>query len=157
MVPPPLFIDAFLQREITDREMHALKLVIEIIENHMLESEYPLASLEQRVEQLKGSDANMKNRTPASFLTQRRLQRRKQKRSIKKQKQIGMKKVPRTATSVGPADDTTICQPNSYTRSPATPSGMVALAPAMPSYTGLSSGAYGINLRHHCQASYYPQ
>jgi len=74
--------------------MHALKSAIEIIENHMLESEYPLASLEQRVEQLKGSDANRKHRTPASILTQHRLERRKRKRSIKKQRQNGMKKIP---------------------------------------------------------------
>jgi len=157
MVPPPLFIDAFLQMEITVREMCALKSVIEIIENHMLESEYPLASLEQRIEQLKGSNSKMKDRTPASILTQRRLQLCKQKRSIKKQQQNGMKKIPRTSTSVGPADDSTICQPNPYTSSPATPSGMVAPAPTMPSYTGLSSGAYGINLRHHYQATYYPR
>lgn len=157
MVPPPLFIDAFLQMEITVREMRALKSVIEIVENHTLESEYPLASLEQRIEQLKGPNANLKHRTPASILTQHRLQQRKRKRYIKKQQQNGMKKIPQTSTSVGPADDSTICQPNPYTSLPATQYGTVAPTPTMPSYTGLSSGAYGINLGHHYQASYYSQ
>ncbi|KEH34018.1 hypothetical protein MTR_3g058260 [Medicago truncatula] len=68
-----------------------------------------------------------------------------------------MKKIPQTSTSVGSADDSTICQPNPYTSLPATRYGTVAPTPTMPSYTGLSSGAYGINLGHHYQASYYSQ
>ncbi|KAI5409120.1 hypothetical protein KIW84_054791, partial [Lathyrus oleraceus] len=103
--------------EITDREMRVLKTVIEIIENYKLESEYPRASLEQRIEQLKGKGANMKDQSPASILTRHALQRRQRKRRMKKQQQNGIK-LPRTSTSVGPEavlmnvsnNNSTICQ-----------------------------------------------
>ncbi|CAL5202298.1 unnamed protein product [Lathyrus oleraceus] len=151
--------------EITDREMRVLKTVIEIIENYKLESEYPRASLEQRIEQLKGKGANMKDQSPASILTRHALQRRQRKRRMKKQQQNGIK-LPRTSTSVGPEavlmnvsnNNSTICQyeqplvkpsglfpnhPNTYASSPATSLGMVAPTPTMPSYTGHSAGPSG--------------
>lgn len=153
--------------EITDRELRVLKRVIEIIEIHKLESEYPRDSLEQRIEQLKGQDPNMKDRTPASILNQHTLQRRQQKRRMKKQQQQNGNKVPRTSTSVGPAavlkndtnnDNSTMRQyqqplvnpsglfpehPNPYKIPQATSSGMVASIPTIPSYTGPSTGPYG--------------
>ncbi|CAK8565734.1 unnamed protein product [Lathyrus sativus] len=151
--------------EVTDREMRVLKTVIEIIENYKLESEYPLASLEQRIEQLKGKGANMKDQSPASILTRHTLQRRQRKRRMKKQQQNGIK-LPRTSTSVGPEavlmnvsnNNSTICQyeqpllkssglfpnhPNPYASSPGTSLGMVAPTPTMPSYTGPSAGPSG--------------
>jgi len=157
----------FLQMEITDRELRVLKRVIEIIEIHKLESEYPRDGLEQRIEQLKGQDPNMKDRTPASILNQHTLQRRQQKRRMKKQQQQNGNKVPRTSTSVGPAavlkndtnnDNSTMRQyqqplvnpsglfpehPNSYKIPRATSSGMVAPILTIPSYTGPSAGPYG--------------
>ncbi|XP_058788063.1 truncated FRIGIDA-like protein 1 isoform X2 [Vicia villosa] len=151
--------------EVTDREMRVLKTVIETIENYKLESEYPRASLEQRIEQLKGKGANMKDRSPASILNRHTLQRRQRKRRMKKQQQNGIK-LPRTFTSVGPEavlmsvsdNNSTICQyeqplvrpsgllpnhPNPYTSSPATPLGIVAPTPTMPSYTSPSAGPSG--------------
>jgi len=149
--------------------MRALKSVIEVIQNHKLESEYPQASLEQRIEQLKGPDANMKHRTVASILNQHTLERRQRKRRMKKQQQQQQNgiKIPRTSTSAGPAavlkndtnnDNSTIRQykqplvnpsglfpehPNPYKSQWATPSGMVASTPIIPSYTGPSAGPYG--------------
>lgn len=131
MVPPRIFIEVILQIETTAREIHALKSVIKIIENLKLESEYPRASLERRIEQLKREKRNMKHSAPASAVKppQHQLQQQKQKRNIQKQKQqqSGIKR-PRISTA-------------------SVPSG----------YYDRTSTYGGINLQHHYQASYYPQ
>ncbi|CAJ2639953.1 unnamed protein product [Trifolium pratense] len=164
------------RREIISRELHTLKSIIAVIENHKLESEYPRASLDQRIKQMKGHDANMKDRTPASILNQHPLQQQR-KRSMEQQQQ-NESKLPRTSTSVGPAavlknitgDNSTICQ---YQQPPVNPSGPSAGTygfagiPIGPNLGGshmihssephMPSAYGGINLRHHHQKPYYPQ
>lgn len=61
----PIFIKVFLQNESTSREINTLRMVIKTIESYKLESEYPLASLEQHIEQLKRQKTNNKCVAPA--------------------------------------------------------------------------------------------
>ncbi|KAE9614752.1 hypothetical protein Lal_00036153 [Lupinus albus] len=119
--------------EITAREIHGLKSVIKVIENHNLESEFPCASLEQRIEELKKQKAN-----PPKH----------------EQQQSGVKR-PRISAPVGPAAvvnnvgsaSSTIHQygqpifrstgllpehPNPFLGLPPMPYGMVPPTPAMP-------------------------
>ena len=151
-----IFIEVFLQNEITAREIHALKSVIKVIENHNLESEYPRASLDQRIEQLKMQKASVKHSAPAFAA----------KPPQHQQQQSGIKR-PRTAAPVGPAAvvdkvnsaSSTIHQyqqphfqstgllpepPNPYMSLPATPFGMVAPAPSISPYQGPSTGPFGL-------------
>lgn len=152
----PIFIDVFLQNEITAREIHALKSVIKVIENHNLESEFPRASLEQRIEQLKKHKANVKHMAPTSAA----------KPPQHQQQQSGVKR-PRTSDPVGPAAvpnnissvSSTIHQyqqplfqstgllpehSNPYMGLPAMPYGMVDPTPTISPYTGPSTGPYGL-------------
>jgi hypothetical protein len=152
--------------EIINREIHTLKSIIAVIVNYKLESEYPRASLDQRIEQLKGQDANMKDRTPASILNQHPLQQQRKRSMEHQQQQQNEIKLPRTSTSVGPAavlknitgDNPTICQyqqppvnpsglfpehPYPYIGSPAMPPGMMGPTLTRPSYPGPSAGTYG--------------
>ncbi|CAL0307363.1 unnamed protein product [Lupinus luteus] len=143
--------------EITAREIHGLKSVIKVIENHNLESEFPRASLEQRIEELKKQKANPPHH---------------------EQQQSGVKR-PRISAPVGPAAvvnsvgsvSSTIHQyekplfnstgllptpeqPNPYLGLPTIPYGMVPPTPAMPygmvppppsisPYPGPPTGPYG--------------
>ncbi|OIW16387.1 hypothetical protein TanjilG_19103 [Lupinus angustifolius] len=130
--------------EITTREIHGLKSVIKVIENHNLESEFPRASLEQRIEELKKQKAN----PPQHEQQQNRVKR------------------PRISAPVGPAAvvnsvgsaSSTIHQygqpifhstgllpehPNPYLGLPARPYGMVPPTPAISPYPGPSTGPYG--------------
>lgn len=164
MIPLPIFIRfIFLQNEITAREIHALKSVIKVIESYNLESEYPRASLEQRIEELKKHKAGVKNAAPAFAA----------KHPQHQQQQSGMKR-PRPSAPVGPAavlnnvgsTSSTIHQYqqqphfqstgllpehlNPYMNSPAMPFGMMAPtptpAPTIPSYRGPSTGPYGLDV-----------
>lgn len=119
-MPLPIFIELFLQIEVTARETHALKSVIKIIENHKLEFAYPRASLEQRIEELKRQKRIMKCPAAASAAKppqnqqqqqpqhqhqhqhQQQPQHQKRKKQKLKQQQGGVKH-PQTSTPVGPA------------------------------------------------------
>nr|XP_043620704.1 FRIGIDA-like protein 3 [Erigeron canadensis]XP_043620705.1 FRIGIDA-like protein 3 [Erigeron canadensis] len=51
------------QNDVTERELSALKAVIKCIEEHKLESQYPLASLQKRILQLEKAKADKKRAT----------------------------------------------------------------------------------------------
>lgn len=110
----PIFIVVFLQAEATAREIHALKSIIKAIEIHKLESKYPVANLEQRIEQLKKQKLDKKWPAPASAakpqpqLQQHQQQRQQQqkksnKRQKQKQKQHSGNKYPRTSAMAAAA------------------------------------------------------
>ncbi|XP_027343732.1 FRIGIDA-like protein 1 [Abrus precatorius] len=158
--------------ETTSREIHALKSVIKIIENHKLESEYPRVILKQRIEQL-NRQKNMKRTAPLPAAKppqhQQLQQQHQQKRNMQKQKlQQGGIKRPRTSVPVGPAavlkninNANSMVHhyqkplvhppglfpehPNPYMSSPAMPFGLVATTSTIPPYTGSSSGPYGLD------------
>lgn len=152
MLPLCLFILVFLQKEITAREINALKSVIKVIENHNLESEFPTTSIEQRIEELK------KLKTTPAFAA---------KPPQHQQQQSGIKR-PRISAPVGPAavfnnansassNINQYQQPhfqstgllpehsNPYMNLPPLPYGVMAPTPTVPSYTGPSTGPYGID------------
>ncbi|XP_061375643.1 FRIGIDA-like protein 1 [Gastrolobium bilobum] len=137
--------------EITAREIHALRSVIRIIENHNLESEFPRASIEQRIEQLKKDKGNKKHHVPAFG-------------GKPPQQESGIKR-PRISAPAGPAavlNNSAIHRyqqshfqsagllpehSNPYMRLPATPFGMMSTTPtpAIPPYAGPSTGPYGLD------------
>ncbi|KAL1347644.1 hypothetical protein HN51_023697 [Arachis hypogaea] len=140
--------------EITAREIHALKSVIKVIENHNLDAEYPRAGLEQRIEQLKKQKPNVKHSTPAFA----------RKPPQHKQQHSGNKR-PRMSAPAGPAavlnnvnsagstihqyqqphfHSTGLLPENSNPYMRATPYGMVAPAPSISPYQGASTGPYGL-------------
>ncbi|KAF7831306.1 FRIGIDA-like protein 1 [Senna tora] len=135
--------------EVTAREIHALKTVIKVIVSHKLESEYPPASLEQRMELLKKQMSNRKRPGPAS-LTKPQQKKKKQRQRLYFQ----------TSAPVGPANvanaasnqyQQPLVQPtgllpeqlNPYMSLQAMPYGMVGPTPTISSYTGPSAGPYG--------------
>ncbi|KAK4275362.1 hypothetical protein QN277_018456 [Acacia crassicarpa] len=98
--------------EAISREIHKLRSVIKAIQNHNLESEYPIAGLEQRIEQLEKQKADKKR--PLSALVARpqpqpqqhqQQQHQLPKKNIKsqEQKQHGSNKLPRGSVPVAPA------------------------------------------------------
>ncbi|RDX61989.1 FRIGIDA-like protein 1, partial [Mucuna pruriens] len=155
--------------ESTAREINTLRSVIKIIEDHKLESEYPRAILEQRIEQLKRQKPNTKRAVPAPTAKppQHKQQQQQQKRNMQKQKQQqpGIKRH-RAPAPVGPAAflkninnvNSTIHHyqqplvhppglfpehPNPYMSSPAMPFGMMAPTQNVHPYAGPSMGPYG--------------
>ncbi|KAK7299965.1 hypothetical protein RJT34_10796 [Clitoria ternatea] len=143
--------------EIRAREIHALKSVIKVIENHNLESEYPRASLEQRIAELTHRKANV-NHGASAFAA---------KPPPHQHQQSGIKR-PRTSAPLGPAAvqnnisaSSTIHHyqqphfqspsllpenPNPYMSLPSMPyGGMMAPTPAISAYTGHSTGPYGVD------------
>ncbi|KAI5432861.1 truncated FRIGIDA-like protein 1 [Lathyrus oleraceus] len=122
--------------EVKSREIHALKSVIKVIESYNLDSEFPRASIEQRIDELyKQRRVGGKTAAPAAF-------------AAKPQQQLSGIKRRLTAAPFGPAS--TIHQyqqphfpptsllpehPNPYTSMPPAPFGMKAPTPTVPSYT----------------------
>ncbi|KAK7387148.1 hypothetical protein VNO78_27684 [Psophocarpus tetragonolobus] len=150
--------------ESTAREINTLRSVIKIIENYKLESEYPVASLEQQIEQLKRQKTNNKRTAAPHAKPPQHKQQQLQKGNMQKQKLSGIKR-PRPFAPVGPAAvlknvhnvNSTIHHyqqplvrpsglflehPNPYMSSPAMPFGRVAPTPNVPSYPGPSAGPY---------------
>ncbi|KAL3007060.1 hypothetical protein AAZX31_08G314300 [Glycine max] len=165
-----LFQEGKSLNESTSREINTLRMVIKTIESYKLESEYPLASLEQHIEQLKRQKTNNKHAAPTSAAKppqhKQQQQQQQQKRNMQKQpQQTGIKR-PRASAPVGSAAvlknvnnvNSTIHHyqqhlvhpsglftehPNPYMSSPAMPFGMVAPTPNVPPYAGPSAGPYG--------------
>ncbi|KAK7305211.1 hypothetical protein VNO77_43112 [Canavalia gladiata] len=154
--------------ETTAREIHALKSVIKIIENHKLESEYPHASLEQRIEQLKSQKTTIKRAAPSpAAKPPQHLQQQKGNMQKQNQNQSGIKRA-RTSAPFGPVavlkninngnsmvhhyqklhDHPSGLFPehsNPYMRSSPMPFGMVATISTIPPYTGSSAGPYSFD------------
>lgn len=157
--------------ESTNKEINTLRSVIKIIENHELESEYPRASLEQRIKQLKRQKTDIMRPVLASAAKnsqrkqQQQQQQQPQRRNKQKPKQTGIKR-PWTSAPVGPAPvlkninnvNSTMHHyqqppahpsglfpehPNPYMSSPAMPYGMLAPSPNVPPYAVRSAGPYG--------------
>ncbi|KAL2322769.1 hypothetical protein Fmac_027148 [Flemingia macrophylla] len=154
--------------ECTAREISTLKSVIKIIENHKLESEYPRASLEQRIEQLKKQKSNKIHAalTSAAKLPPHKQQQQQQLQRKKQKQQQTVVRLPRPSAPIGPAAvlkninnvnstmhhyQHSLPHPsglfpehlNPYMSSPAMPYGRVAPTPNVPPYSGPSSGPYG--------------
>ncbi|KAG4935392.1 hypothetical protein JHK85_050311 [Glycine max] len=160
-----LFQEGKSLNESMSREINTLRSVIKTIESYKLESEYPLASLEQHIEQLKRQKTNNKRAAPAPAAKppQHQQQQQQQKRNMQNQQQQTGIKRPRASAPVGPAAvlknvNSTIHHyqqslahqsglfpehPNPYMSSPAMPFGMVAPTPNVPPYAGPSAGPYG--------------
>nr|KYP49859.1 Protein FRIGIDA [Cajanus cajan] len=157
--------------ESTNKEINTLRSVIKIIENHELESEYPRASLEQRIKQLKRQKTDIMRPVLASAAKnsqrkqQQQQQQQPQRRNKQKPKQTGIKR-PWTSAPVGPAPvlkninnvNSTMHHyqqppahpsglfpehPNPYMSTPAMPYGMLAPSPNVPPYAVRSAGPYG--------------
>ncbi|BAT88541.1 FRIGIDA-like protein [Vigna angularis] len=148
--------------ESTAREIHTLKLVINIIENFKLETEHLRASVEQRIEQLKKQKTNNKRSTPApASKPQHKQQQQQQKRNMQKQQQTWIKhpraSAPVVATAVLKNANSAMHRyqqtrvhpsglfpehPNPYWSSPAVPSGMMASTAKFLPYAGPSAGSY---------------
>ncbi|KAH1054200.1 hypothetical protein GLYMA_08G325700v4 [Glycine max] len=165
-----LFQEGKSLNESTSREINTLRMVIKTIESYKLESEYPLASLEQHIEQLKRQKTNNKHAAPTSAAKppqhKQQQQQQQQKRNMQKQpQQTGIKR-PRASAPVGSAAvlknvnnvNSTIHHyqqhlvhpsglftehPNPYMSLPAMPFGMVSPTPNVPPYAGPSAGPYG--------------
>ncbi|KAF7815938.1 FRIGIDA-like protein 1 [Senna tora] len=86
--------------EATAREIHALKTVMKAIESHKLESEYPLASLEQRIEQLKKQKPDKKRPAPTSAAKPQQHQQQQTKNNLQNQNS-GIKRL-QTSAPVAP-------------------------------------------------------
>ncbi|RZB99903.1 FRIGIDA-like protein 1 isoform B [Glycine soja] len=102
-----LFQEGKSLNESTSREINTLRMVIKTIESYKLESEYPLASLEQHIEQLKRQKTNNKHAAPTSAAKppqhKQQQQQQQQKRNMQKQpQQTGIKR-PRASAPVGSA------------------------------------------------------
>ncbi|KAK7316827.1 hypothetical protein RJT34_00569 [Clitoria ternatea] len=162
-----LFQEGKSMMETTAREIHAVRSVMKIIKNHKLESEFPLASLEQHIAQLKRHKKNIKHPAPDPAAKPRKYRKylQQQKRNMQKQKQKQQKsgiKRRRVSGPVGPAAsvNSTIHHyyqqslvhqglfpkhKNSYMVSQAPPFGMLAPTQSFPPYTGPSAGPYGFD------------
>ncbi|GAU28397.1 hypothetical protein TSUD_257250 [Trifolium subterraneum] len=149
--------------EIKSRQIHSLKSVLKVIETYNLDSEFPRASLEKRIDELnKQRRAGVKPAPPA--FAAKPLQHQQQQLS-------GLKR-PLTSTPFGPAPvlnnvgsaNSTIHQyqqqllprfpstsllpdhPSPYMSMPPTMSfGMKVPTPTVSSYTGPSTGPYGLD------------
>ncbi|CAJ1963955.1 unnamed protein product [Sphenostylis stenocarpa] len=171
--------------ESTAREIHTLKLVIKIIENYKLESEYLRASLEQRIEQLKKQKTNNKRPAPAPAA---KAQHQQQHRNMQKQQQTGIKH-PRSSAPIASAavfknvnnvnsvmhhyqqplvhPSGPSAGPYGHDGVPMGPSGnpnlggshLSSSAPHVPTggYYERTSTYGGTGLQHYYQASHYPQ
>ncbi|KAK7320331.1 hypothetical protein VNO77_29718 [Canavalia gladiata] len=143
--------------EITAREVHALKSVIKVIERHNLESEYPRASLEQRIEQLTKHKANVKH--AASPFAAEPPQHQQQQSGIKRPRisaPVGSAAVLNNVTGTSstihsyqqptfPSSGLLPEHRNPYTNLPAMPFGMMAPTSTISPYTGPSAGPYGLD------------
>lgn len=146
--------------EIKSREIHALKSVIKVIESYNLDSEFPRASIERRIEEL-SKQRKVGGKPVAPAFAAMPLQH--------PQQQLSGIKRPLTSAPFGPAPvlnnaggtPSTIHQyqqphfqstsllpehPNPYmSMPPTTPFGMKAATPTVSSYTGPSTGPYGLD------------
>lgn len=158
--------------EAISREIHKLRSVVKAIQKYNLESEYPIAGVEQRIEQLEQQKLDKKR--PAAYTLAARSQpqpqqHQQQKKNIKSQEQrqhIGNKH-PRVSVPVAPAAlqqnvgsanlalhqyqqpliHSTGLLPkhqNSYMSSQAMPYSMVGPASTVTPYTGPSAGSYDV-------------
>ncbi|KAJ7963691.1 FRIGIDA-like protein [Quillaja saponaria] len=155
-------------REATNKEIQALQSVIKAIESHNLESVYPRASLEQRIEQLERQKADL-DRPVANSAAKphpQKQQQQQQKKRKQDQQQSGSKH-PRTTAPVGPAAaQMNVCNANTtlpqyqqphllpagllqdhhspYVSSQTMQYGMVGPTPTAASYMGPAVGAYDL-------------
>ncbi|CAI8584273.1 unnamed protein product [Vicia faba] len=138
--------------EIKSREIQALKSVIKVIESYNLDSEFPRASIEQRIDEL-NKQRRVGGKTVAPAFAAKPL--------LQQQQLSGIKR-PLTTAPFGVGNATsTIYQyqqphfqptsllpehPNPYTSMPPAPFGMKAPTPNVPSYTVPSTAPpYGLD------------
>ncbi|XP_057485156.1 truncated FRIGIDA-like protein 1 [Actinidia eriantha] len=126
-----------LQKEAITKEVHALKSVIKVIEEHKLESEYPKEKLVKRVETLEKLKSGRKQSeaSPAS----------KTQQQSKPQKFIGNKR-PRNTAPAGPAATPGVAATSStapaFQQSRLLPAGLLPEHPAP--YLSSPAGPYGL-------------
>lgn len=156
-----------MQNEATAREISAIKSVIKVIESHNLDSEYPRANLEKRIEVLEKLIANRKRPAEAPPMKPKQPQQQQPKKQKKQQQQQqNQSKRLRTAARVdnvavplvvGGVSSTIhqYQQPHMrvtgllpdcsapYVSSSAASYGMVDQTPTIAPYTGSSGGLYG--------------
>ncbi|KAI9074686.1 hypothetical protein K1719_043340 [Acacia pycnantha] len=150
--------------EATAREIHALKSVIKVIENHKLESQYPPTILEQQIVRLNMQKSDRKRKIHPQSQPQQKQQQQKKKQQLQVPHNHPY---PRTSAQVGPTAvqnivsvansalhqyQRTVVQPtgllseqlNSYMSSQAVPYGMVGQTSTISPYTGPSVRPYGL-------------
>ncbi|XP_034213803.1 FRIGIDA-like protein 1 isoform X2 [Prunus dulcis] len=124
--------------EATAKETGALKSVIKVIEDLKLESEYPPAVLQKRLEQLEKEKANRKRHAEAPAVKPQQHKQQTAKQQKLKQQQYENKH-PRMTAPVGPATVS-----NSINAAGLLPAyALSGTAPPIPPYAGSSAGLYG--------------
>ncbi|KAH0987348.1 hypothetical protein GBA52_014525 [Prunus armeniaca] len=124
--------------EATAKETGALKSVIKVIEDLKLESEYPPAVLQKRLEQLEKEKANRKRHAEAPAVKPQQHKQQTAKQQKLKQQQYGNKH-PRMTAPVGSA-----AVSNSVNAAGLLPAyALSGTAPPIPTYAGSSAGLYG--------------
>ncbi|ONI13593.1 hypothetical protein PRUPE_4G232500 [Prunus persica] len=124
--------------EATAKETGALKSVIKVIEDLKLQSDYPPAVLQKRLEQLEKEKANRKRHAEAPAVKPQQHKQQTAKQQKLKQQQYGNKH-PRMTAPVGPA-----AVSNSINAAGLLPAyALSGTATPIPPYAGSSAGLYG--------------
>lgn len=132
------------QNEATAKELAAMRAIIKCIEEHNLESEYPRAPLEKRIEHLEKQRADKKRPASGPVPADRNQH---QHPGNKRQRPMGM----RPTSSTTPSNAMNHLQPmNSVVdrfspyMSSAAQYGLVGVNPTVPSYMTSAAGPYGL-------------